>query len=223
MNDGEPEENIDDEKPAPKFRKRRRSGEKGLKIVEDEESEEYDRIGQQEEVPDQNPGEAAKALIEDMGFIRLRLLAGALFCAVLLYINIAPKAGLYLPGMLSYVRNPHIYLFTGASLLIMIMLMCVKTVAAGLRDLIFLRPNMESGAFMLLSLIHTLSIMLMPTGKGIIRIVQSAGRLFCLRSIIGTNPNRPAFGHSRRFPLCPGRMSLHTKRPHILGRCRCEV
>lgn len=168
LNDGEPEENIDDEKPAPKFRKRRRSGEKGLKIVEDEESEEYDRIGQQEEVPDQNPGEAAKALIEDMGFIRLRLLAGALFCAVLLYINIAPKAGLYLPGMLSYVRNPHIYLFAGASLLIMIMLMCVKTVAAGLRDLIFLRPNMESVAALscFLSLIHTLSIMLMPTWEG---------------------------------------------------------
>ena len=149
--------------------KRKKIREYDDRIDTGDEDDDYREPEQEpEEITDQNPGEAAKALIEDMGLIRLRLLAGALFCAVLLYINIAQKVGLYLPKSLTYVRNPHIYLFANACLLILIMLMCVKTVAFGLRDFIFLKPNMETivtlSCFM--SLIHTISILIMPQWEG---------------------------------------------------------
>ncbi|MGI6038803.1 MAG: hypothetical protein GX257_04925 [Clostridiales bacterium] len=121
-----------------------------------------------EEISDIDPEEAAKAIIEDMGLIRVKLFFGAILCAVLLYLNIAPRAGLFLPKSLSYVSNPGVYLFICACLLIFIMIMCIKTVAIGIRDFLLLKPNMESVVALscVLSIAHTISILLMPQWEG---------------------------------------------------------
>jgi cation transport ATPase len=163
-------EDFSDERKKPfRFWKRRNIHENSTEIDTLEEEEEYGGLRERpEEITDQSPSEAAKALIDYMGLIRLRLLAGALFCVVLIYINIAPKVGLFLPKSLTYVRNPYLYLFAGACLLVLIMIMCVKTVATGLRDLIFLKPNMETVVTLscFMSLIHTVSILLLPKWEG---------------------------------------------------------
>jgi hypothetical protein len=124
--------------------------------------------GRPEEAEDIEPEEAIQSLIRQMGLIRLRLLFGSIMCALLLYITVAPKLRLFVPDILSYVRNPNIYLFTTSALLILVMIMCVETVAVGIRDLLRFRPNMESIVALsaLLSLAHSISIIVFPLWEG---------------------------------------------------------
>lgn len=158
---GEPEEGI-----GRRGWLRRRSPEQediiGEEVEQDHDSEEYDQV------IDLSPEEAANAIIDDMGLIRVRLFFGAILCAILLYINIAPRAGLFVPSFASYLSSPSTYLFISACLLIFIMIICIKTVAIGIRDFLLLGPNKESVVTLscIFALVHTISILLRPQWEG---------------------------------------------------------
>jgi len=157
----EEEESVPDEEEQYERGKRRR----GRAIFDAETGEEADEPG---EIEDINPNEAAKALIEEMGLIRLKLLVGTILSVLLLYITVAPKLGLFIPDFLTYVRNYNLYLFVTNALLIFVMIMCVETVAVGIRDLLTFKPNMESMASLscLLSIAHSISILAFPKWEG---------------------------------------------------------
>jgi len=153
--ESEPEENETDRRSR-RRRKHAVSAEAGEAYAEPDESE------------DINPDEAAKSLIEEMGLIRLKLLVGSILSVLLVYVTVAPKLGIFIPDFLTYVRNPYLYLFLTSALLILVMIMCVETVAVGFRDLLTLKPNMESVAALscLLSAAHSISILAFPQWEG---------------------------------------------------------
>ncbi len=115
-----------------------------------------------------DPEVASKNLIQEMGLIRLRLLISVVFVVPLLYMMVAPKFGLFLPQFITYVYSPSTYLFVGCILQVIIMLLCIETVATGVRDLILFRPNVESIVALssILTLAHSISIVLFPQWEG---------------------------------------------------------
>ncbi|MDR1116850.1 MAG: hypothetical protein LBL09_01210 [Oscillospiraceae bacterium] len=111
---------------------------------------------------------AANGIISLIGRMKLRLFVCVVCDILLCYITFAPKLGLPVLNAFTYISSPFIFLFACAALQVIVMVMCIETVTVGIRDLILLRPNMESSvAFAAAaSLLHIVMIIVRPDWEG---------------------------------------------------------
>lgn len=150
-------------------RPRRRRKEKSEQELEQEIfTEEKQEVEEEPDEPDIPPDEAADAIVLRLGRSRLRLIGAAVVAAVLLLITVAPHVGIPMPAFLSYIKMPYIYLFICCALEIAVMALCFETTVTGVRDLVTLRPNMESVVTFanFASLLHMITVMFKPEWEG---------------------------------------------------------
>ncbi len=125
-------------------------------------------VEEEPEEPDIPPDEAADEIVRRLGRSRLRLIGAAVVAAALLLITFAPHMGIPMPAFLSYIKMPYIYLFVCCALELAVMGLCFETTVVGVRDLVTLRPNMESVVVFanFASLLHMITIMFKPEWEG---------------------------------------------------------
>ncbi|MBE6931078.1 MAG: hypothetical protein E7463_12460 [Ruminococcaceae bacterium] len=114
------------------------------------------------------PGDAAAKARSAVGYYRWRCWVTALLSLLTGYITAAPTYGLPLPGFISYVEMPFIYLFILAALQIGAMLTGVSLIADGLRALTRRQCKAETliAVSCTVNLIYTLQIMVKPEWGG---------------------------------------------------------
>ena len=130
---------------------------------EEDVSEEKPAEGIEEE-PDRLPDEALEEIIAETGSSKLRLAISLFLLIPLCYIMFAGQIGLPIPKTLTYVHSPFIYLFICIALQTGVMMLCLETIATGIRDLFHLHPNMESVVALssIVSILHAGSIIVFP-------------------------------------------------------------
>lgn len=118
--------------------------------------------------PDVEPEEEAKRIVEALGRSRLRLIIAAVVTVLLAIVSFAPNIGLSMPEFATYIERPFMYIFICVLLQLGVMALCFETTAIGIRDLVTLKPNMESVVVFanITSILHLFFVAIKPEWGG---------------------------------------------------------
>ena len=114
------------------------------------------------------PAAAAEKAKGAVGFYRWRCIVTALLSLVAAYITAAPTYKWPLPGFISYMEMPYIYLMILAFIQIAAMMVSISLVVDGLRNIPKFNFKSETliAVFNFMTLFHTISIILFPNWGG---------------------------------------------------------
>jgi len=154
--------------------KRKRFGKKRSKrdelSLEEEMFAEEDRGDVRREESEQNipVDERLKEVTAMVGRSKLRIAAAFLISLFTCFLAVAPHIGITVPQSISYIYHPFIYMFINLAAEIFTMLLCYEVIVTGIRDLVTLKPNMESVVTVscAASIAHIITVIMFPQWEG---------------------------------------------------------
>ncbi len=167
---GVTEKDAFEEEEEKRPRRRRRSKRDERKLEEEMFGEAQEIREEEHEPREQNVSveERFKEITAMIGRSKLRIAGAWVVTLLLCMLTVAPRLGITLPQGISYIYHPFFYLFMNLAAGILVMLLCYEVIVTGLRDLITLKPNMESvvSVSCIATAVHTVSVMMFPQWEG---------------------------------------------------------